>query len=94
MLVSGLEVTPLQVDLIDRDFIRPYLGNSPKVVSRRMVQVKFDVELSGSGAAGTAPKWGQILMACGFAEGVAAGTSVTYSPVSSSFSSVSQREAL
>lgn len=88
MLISPPEVTPLQVDLLDRDFIRPYLGNSPKVVKQRMVKVKFEVELAGSGTAGTAPKWGSILKACGFAEAIVASTSVTYSPVSSSFSSV------
>lgn len=87
LLVSNLEVSPLEVELLDRELITPYLGNSEKVVGQRMGQVNFEVELAGSGTAGTAPKWGKILMACGFAQALAAG-SVTYTPVSSSFSSV------
>jgi hypothetical protein len=88
LLVSNLEVQPLQVELLDRELITPYLGNSKKVVGQRMVAVTFDVELAGSGTAGTAPQWGRLLMACGFAQAVVATTSVTYTPVSASFSSV------
>jgi hypothetical protein len=88
LLVSNLEVSPLEVELLDRELITPYLGNSEKVVGQRMGQVNFEVELAGSGTAGTAPKWGKILMACGFAEAVSGTTSVTYTPVSGSFSSV------
>lgn len=88
LLVTNLEVSPLEIELLDRELIRPYFGNSAKVVGQRMGQVKFEVELAGSGTAGTAPKWGKILMACGFAQAVVNSTSVTYTPVSSSFSSV------
>lgn len=88
LLVSNLEVNPLQVNLLDRELITPYFGNSEKVVGQRLVEVSFDVELAGSGAAGTAPAYGAVLMACGFAEAVSAGTSVTYTPVSTDFDSV------
>lgn len=88
LLISNLSVDPLQVDLKDRELIRPYFGNSAKVVGQRMGTVKFDVEIAGSGVAGTAPRWGRLLMACGFAQAIVADTSVTYTPVSSSFSSV------
>lgn len=88
LLVSSLEVSPLEIELLDRELITPYLGNSEKVVGQRMVQVNFDVELAGSGTAGTAPQWGPVMKACGFAEALVASTSVTYSPVSTSFSSV------
>jgi len=46
------------------------------------------VELAGSGTAGTAPAYGPVLKACGLSETIVATTSVTYAPVSSSFSSV------
>lgn len=92
LLVSNLEVSPLEIELLDRELITPYLGNSEKVVGQRMVQVNFDVELAGSGTAGTAPQWGPVMKACGFAEALVGASpgpaSVTYSPVSSSFSSV------
>lgn len=92
LLVSNLEVSPLEIELLDRELITPYLGNSEKVVGQRMVQVNFDVELAGSGTAGTAPQWGPVMKACGFAEALVGASpgpaSVTYTPVSSSFSSV------
>jgi hypothetical protein len=89
LLVSNLEISPLEVELLDRELIQPYFGNSEKVVGQRMVTVSFDVELAGSGAAGTAPRWGKVLRACGFGETVVAATSVTYAPASSAITSVS-----
>jgi len=51
------------------------------------VECTFSVELAGSGTAGTAPRYGKALKACGLSETIVATTSVTYAPVSSSFSS-------
>jgi len=42
------------------------------------VTLSFKVPLVGSGVAGTAPKWGPTIKACGFSETVVAVTSVTY----------------
>jgi len=86
--VRNLEVTPVQSDIVSRDLIRPYLGASPQLIANNRVQVTFEVEYSGSGTAGTAPRYGSLLKACGFSETVVASTSVTYAPVSTSFSSV------
>jgi len=88
ILVRNLEITPLQADTVTRDLIRPYLGNSDQLLAQTRVEVTFEVELAGSGAAGTAPAYGPVLKACGLSETVSAGTSVTYAPVSASFSSV------
>lgn len=88
VLVSDLEVTPLAMEMAERTNINGILGQRDQVVTQRMVQVNFAVELAGSGAAGTAPRWGPVIKACGFSETVSASTSVTYAPISSSFSSV------
>ena len=88
ILVRNLEITPLQADTVTRDLIRPYLGNSDQLLAQTRVEVTFEVELAGSGAAGTAPAYGAVLKACGLSETVVATTSVTYAPVSASFSSV------
>jgi len=87
--VRNLEVTPAESDILSRDLVRPYLGASPQLIANTRVTVTFDVEYSGSGTAGTAPRYGALLKACGFSETVVASTSVTYAPVSASFSSVS-----
>ena len=87
ILVRNLEITPLQAETVSRDLIRPYLGNSDQLLAQTRVEVTFEVELAGSGAAGTAPAYGPVLKACALAETIVATTSVTYAPVSASFSS-------
>lgn len=87
VLVRNLEITPIESDTVSRDLIRPYLGNSEQLLANTRVSITFQVELAGSGTAGTAPRYGALLKACGLSETVAASTSVTYAPVSSSFSS-------
>lgn len=87
VLVRNLELTPLAGDVVSRDLIRPYLGNSEQLIAKTYVELKFDVELAGSGTAGTAPRFGAALKASGMAETTVASTSVTYSPVSASPSS-------
>ena len=69
-------------DQVSRDLIRPYKGNAGKLMAGEHRRIQFEVELAGSGTAGTAPAWGPLLLACGFAETVTVGTDVTYDPVS------------
>ena len=89
ILVRNLEITPLQADVVTRDLIRPYLGNFEQILANQRVEITFEVELAGSGAAGTAPAWSPVMKSCAMSETISAGTSVTYAPVSSSFSSCS-----
>ena len=88
VLVRDLNITPLQSDVVSRDLIRPYLGASEQLLANTRVECTFSVELAGSGTVATAPAYGKALKACGLSETVAAGVSVTYAPVSASFSSV------
>ena len=88
VLVRDLSITPQSSDVASRDLIRPYLGASQQLLANTRVECTFSVELAGSGTAGTAPAYGKALKACGLAETVVANTSVTYDPVSASFSSV------
>ena len=88
VLVRDLNIVPQQSDAVSRDLIRPYLGASEQLLANTRVECTFSVELAGSGAAGTAPRYGKALKACGLSETVVSSTSVTYAPVSSSFDSV------
>jgi len=87
VLVRNMEITPLQADAVERELIRGYMGNYDILLANQRVEISFEVELAGSGAAGTAPKWDAIIRACGNSATVAANTSVTYAPISSSFES-------
>ena len=88
VLVRDLSITPQSSDVVSRDLIRPYLGASQQLLANTKVECTFSVELAGSGTAGTAPQYGKAIQACGLSETVAAGTSVTYEPESSSFNSI------
>jgi len=81
LLVSNVSLNPLNATNVSRDLIRPYLGGSEQLVGTAYIEISFDIELSGSGAAGTAPAYGPLLRACGFAETVAASVRVEYNPV-------------
>lgn len=87
VLVRDLNITPLQSDVVSRELIRPYLGASEQLLANTRVECTFSVELAGSGTAGTAPRYGKALLACGMSETIVATTSVTYAPVSASFGS-------
>lgn len=86
ILVRNLTVNPLGGETVDRDLVRPYLGQSEQLPAIYEVSVEFEVELAGSGAAATPPAFGPLLLSCGFAETVAA--DVQYLPVSSAFKSM------
>lgn len=87
VLVRNLEIIPLESEVVSRDLIRPYLGNSDQLLANSRVRCTFEVELAGSGTAGTAPRYDALLKSCGMSGTVVTSTSVTYAPVSSSFSS-------
>lgn len=72
----------------DRALVREYLGGAEQLVGDSFVEATFEVELQGSGAAGTAPAYGPLLRACAYAEAISAGARVEYTPVSASFESV------
>lgn len=68
--LTGQRVTP--------DPSKPGVGPVADHTYGEHCLVSFKIPLVGSGAAGTAPKWGPIMKACGWGETVVAATSVTY----------------
>ena len=80
ILVRNVEVTPLETETVSRELIRPFLGHADQLLAQRRVLINFEVELAGSGTAGTAPAYGPLLEACRCTETIVASTSVTYAP--------------
>jgi len=68
--------------MIERDIVKSTLGKKKSIFGGTLKTVTFDVEIKGSGTAGTAPDLGVLLEICGFTETVVAVTSVTYDPES------------
>lgn len=89
ILVRNMTITPLAAEMVSRDLVRPYMGNSEMLIASKNVAIEFEVEMAGSGTAGTAAKYGPLLRACGLSETVTVGVDVVYAPVSTAFESVS-----
>ena len=82
ILTRDFQIQPVQGERRDRALDRPNLGASPLAVTQVRRTVTFKVELAGSGAAGTAPKYDPLLLACGFDATVNIGVEVEYDPSS------------
>lgn len=87
VLVRNLEIQPLLSETVNRELVRPFLGQSDQLLSQTRVEVSFEVELAGSGTAGTAPAYGAVLRSCGLSETLVTSTSATYAPESAGFES-------
>lgn len=75
-------------DVLERDIQRETLSPVAPVIGQRSVEISFSVELKGSGSAGTAPRLGDLLEACAFNEAVSIGSSVVYTPASTTMKSI------
>lgn len=83
VLAFDVSITPLDANNVDRALIRPYFGGSEQLVATANIKCSFGVELAGSGTAGTAPQWGDLLLGCAMAESVLATPNrVEYAPIS------------
>lgn len=89
ILARNVVVTPMEAQTEERGHMQPYLGHSGEVMVAFWGKIEFEVEIAGSGVAGTPPKVSPLLRGCSLAELITAGVSVAYSPVSSGFESVS-----
>lgn len=65
-----------------RDLVLPWMGHQGVILTGSYATLSGEIEIAGSGTAGTAPAWGPLMRACGMAEVVDAGVDVQYTPVS------------
>lgn len=77
MLVKNLNVTPLSAELVSRDLLKPYLGNSENLIASRFVQLDFEVEVVASGVVAKLPAYDPLLRACGFVSSKTTGAITT-----------------
>lgn len=84
ILTKNVVCRPMEGEDVSREIERPFFGGQDMFPTGLHVVIEFDVELVGSGTAGTAPPFGPLLRACRLAETVSAGVSVTYSPITNS----------
>ncbi len=87
ILATGVKFDPMKGSDVNRDLDLPYLGNQGTIPAELHATYSGKVELAPSGTAGTAPAWGPLLRACGVAQTISAGESVTYNPITDSHES-------
>jgi hypothetical protein len=78
----NVNFTPADTELVARNIEQPYLDEDGQIIVAQWAKLTFDIAVAPSGVAGTAPKWGALLLACAMAETTTVGTSVTYNMVS------------
>lgn len=82
ILVRNWNFNPLQLNYEQRQMVLTYMGNDGALVAGKFAQVSFEVEMAGSGTAGTAPKYDSLLQGCALSSTNNVGTSQVYAPVS------------
>lgn len=80
ILCRGLTPQPIKGKFVERNLLRGSKGNQGALFASEHRVMEFEVELAGSGAAGTAPKFAPLLLGCDMAETITAGTSAAYQP--------------
>lgn len=81
---------PLSQKSVERNVVRPYLGNYQQLRAGAFVKLDVEVEVAGFGTAGPAnptPGYDALMQILGLARTVTAGVSVAYTPISSGFAS-------
>lgn len=80
ILVRNVQMRSEGLRMNDRGAVRAGLGKLQAIYGGMLKRITFEVEVKGSGTAGTAPEIGPLLEACGLEETVVGATSVTYNP--------------
>lgn len=68
MLCGNISISPLEGDSVQRNNIRPYMGNQGSIRVSSYVKLSFESEWAGSGTAGVAPKMANLLKMCNITE--------------------------
>ena len=74
ILVSNLDLQPMQGDQVDRNLVKPYFGSSAVIQANTRTRVTFGVELAGTGTAGAVPHYGPLLRSCAMSQTITANT--------------------
>lgn len=80
ILCRGLTPQPIKGKFVERNLIRGAKGNYGALFASGHRVFEFEIELAGSGTAGTAPKFGPLLLGCQMSETITPTTSVAYQP--------------
>ncbi len=81
MLISDLTFTPIKTSTEKRNVMRGFAGGADiEQLGQLLGELSFNVEIAGSGAAGTAPAWSPLHQACGLTEDTSVSGKVLFTP--------------
>jgi hypothetical protein len=67
IMTRNYQGKPVDVDQVDRNLDSGTYGAQPSMPSNERRTFSYEVEIAGSGTAGTAPAWMELLEGCGMA---------------------------
>lgn len=88
ILATQVKLMPMEGQDVARELERPFHAADPTLPADLHTKISFRVELAPSGTAGTAPGWAALMRGCGCAQTLLASTSVTFSPISTGYQSL------
>jgi hypothetical protein len=68
ILCGNISISPLEGESVQRNNIRPFMGNPGSVRVSNYVKLSFECEWAGAGTAGAAPKMANLLKICNLTE--------------------------
>lgn len=80
ILVENLQFSYEGARRAERSAVKPKFAPLKSLYAGSLIGLSFDVEIKGSGSAGTAPELGALLRGCAMLETAVPATSVEYSP--------------
>jgi hypothetical protein len=68
LLAENVDITPMEISYAQRKLLLPYFGGSLDLLGTYYSKISFSCEAAGSGTAGTAAEWSDLLLGCGVAQ--------------------------
>ena len=87
--IVSVDLEPLNLIEEERELIRHHYGNFESLTAAKMGKITLEVEAAGTGLITPIPALDALLRCAGHSRTLVSGTSVTYSPLSATFESVS-----
>lgn len=88
MLVSDVTLTPIEGDVVERNNVKPYFGNSGSTLVTEYQKIAFSVEMAGVAVAGAMPAYADLFRACAVSVTNEAGVKTVFAPVTDGIESV------
>lgn len=89
VVLQEAEITQMDADAVERPRLTPHFGARPIALTALKIRATAQVDLAGSGAAGTAPAYAPLLRGCGMAQTITPATRADYTPISAAEESLS-----